>query len=68
MNRVKRLKRMDKFIRENINDEELIIGIWLYNGVPDGCDDSTLEFIAEDKITYQNCCEAFIDCCLKGLG
>ena len=48
--RIETLKKMDKFIRENMADEEDIL-YWLTVAVPDEATEEDYEFIAKNKET-----------------
>lgn len=63
--RIRRLAMMDSYIRENIDNEELILYDWLANAVPDCYDDGILEFIAENDENYIECLESFVRCCIN---
>lgn len=62
--RVKLLKKMDGYLRRNIQDEDVFYGLWLSEGVPDGADDYDYEYIAGDDDAFNECLELFIECCL----
>lgn len=53
-----RLMWMDKYIKEHVADEDLIIDCWLKNGVPDGCDEESCKEIV-DAESYTDCCKLF---------
>lgn len=62
--RMKLLKKMDGYLRRNIEDEDVFDGLWLSEGVPDGADDYDYEYIAGDDDAFNECLELFINCCL----
>lgn len=51
------LKRMDKWLRKNIQDEELFMN-WLYL-MPDGATDADFEEFAEDMEFVNECARLF---------
>lgn len=52
----------DTYVREHVDDEDLI-DYWLMDGVPDCCDEETLEFIATDEECWLACVNAFSYIC-----
>lgn len=62
--RMKLLEAMDNHLRNNINDEEIVIGDWLANGLPDAYDEDILSFIATYSDNYIECLESFVRCCI----
>ena len=56
--RIKTLKKMDKFIRENMADEEDIL-YWLTVAVPDEATEEDYEFIAKNKEDFSTACRIF---------
>ena len=56
--RVWELKKMDKYIRENVSDEESIEW-WLTIGVPDNASQEDFEFIAQDDELFNTCNRVF---------
>lgn len=62
--KVKLLKEMDKYIRENINDEELFCEVWLLY-MPDEASKDDYEFIAENEANYNECLEVFTRICIE---
>lgn len=62
--RVWELKKMDKYIRENVSDEDSIIW-WLTIGVPDNASQEDFEFIAQDDELFNTCCRAFSSLAIK---
>lgn len=56
------LEMFDKYVRKNIDDEELF-DHWLERGVPDGADVEMLREIAEDEDSWIGCVKAFKYCC-----
>lgn len=55
----RRLMWMDKYIKEHVADEDLIIDYWLVNGVPDDCDLEGCEEIVDTEF-YTDCCKLFV--------
>ena len=45
--RIELLKQMDTYVRDTIGDDE-ILGLWLEEGLPDGCNEADLMEIALD--------------------
>ena len=62
--RKKLLKKMDGYLRMNIEDEDIFIGLWLSEGVPDEACDFDYEYIAGDEEAFNECLELFVRCCL----
>ena len=56
--RVWELKKMDKYIRENVSDEDGIMW-WLTVGVPDNASQEDFEFIAQDDELFNTCNRVF---------
>ena len=56
--RIETLKKMDKFIRENMADEEDIL-YWLTVAVPDEATEEDYEFIAKNKEDFNTACRVF---------
>lgn len=55
------LQQMDKYIFENISEENA--EYWYENGLEDGWDDKTLREYAESEETWNDCVTAFVECC-----
>lgn len=55
-------KEMDKFIKNRIDDEN-IIDCWLMCGVPDGADEIDYREIAEDDELWLDVVKEFGRCC-----
>ncbi len=60
--RIENLKKIDDFIRANVQDEEILVNDWLAYGVPDCVDHETLEFITFTDDGYIECLESFARC------
>jgi hypothetical protein len=60
--RVGFLREFDKYIRNEIGDED-IIEYWITAGVPDGFDEADLLDIAKDNEAWLDCVQAFSACC-----
>lgn len=60
--RIENLKKIDDFIRANVQDEEILVNDWFAYGVPDCVDHETLEFIAFTDDGYIECLESFVRC------
>ena len=56
--RIETLKKMDKFIRENMADEEDIL-YWLTVAVPDEATEEDYEFIAKNEEDFNTACRVF---------
>ena len=56
--KIEQLKKMDKFIRQNMDDEEDII-FWLTVAVPDNASEEDYVFIANDEELFNTCCRVF---------
>ncbi len=56
--RVSNLKFMDWFVRENVQDED-IIEDWLINGIPDCCTDEIYNDIAAETEMYNDIVSVF---------
>lgn len=52
------LKSMDDYIREIVDDEELIEG-WLMGGIPDGSEPEEFEDYADDSELWHDCIRLF---------
>lgn len=64
--RAKKLAKMDRYLRDNIGDEEIFYPYWIDGGaqVPDEASEEDFESIAEDDEYYERCLSAFVDMCL----
>lgn len=60
--RMKILQEMDKYARENFEDEDNFLD-WLSDGVPDAADDDIIEFIAQDDECWLRVVNCFNRCC-----
>jgi len=61
--RIKLLKAMDEFVRNEIGDEEITCDVWLACGVPDGAKEDDYDDIANDREMYHDVLECFAKCC-----
>ena len=61
--RVDILKKMDNFIRTEIDDEYIFYNMWLAEGVPDEASIEDLIFIAEDEDNWDDVMRCFRNCC-----
>ena len=61
--RVDFLRQFDKYVRDNIGDDEITIDIWLALGVPDGATEIDLIGIAKDDEAWVDCVKCFAKCC-----
>lgn len=59
--RIKLLKEMDTFARENI-DEDLVIDIWFTIGLEDGWTEDILYEYANNEDLWTDCCKSFGVC------
>lgn len=53
-------KKMDNYLRENIQDEENFYGIWAMMGVPDGATEEDYDDLKDDDGFWTDCLEAFM--------
>lgn len=53
-------KKMDNYLRENIQDEEIFYGIWAMMGVPDGATEEDYDDLKDDDDFWTDCLEAFM--------
>lgn len=60
--RVKLMRDMDNYVRENVEDEDLFT-YWLQIGVPDEADDEMLLQFAEIESCWMNIINAFAYIC-----
>ena len=58
--RIEILKKIDDFIRANVQDEEILVSDWFAYGVPDCADYETLEFVAFTDDGYIEFLERFV--------
>jgi hypothetical protein len=56
------LKGMDKYLRNNVQDEEIFCDEWLTMGVPNCASEDDYEGIAEDDELFDDCLLAFAKC------
>ena len=64
--RVDFLRQFDKYVRDNIGDDEITIDIWLALGVPDGATEIDLIEIAKDDEAWVDCVRWLGECCEEG--
>ena len=57
------VKQMHDYILTNIQDEDIIINIWLACGVPDCPTEQDFEWFAEDDDEFTDLCRLFAKCC-----
>lgn len=57
-------KKMDNYLRENIQDEENFYGIWTMMGVPDNATKEDYDDLKDDDGFWTDCLEAFMRCVL----
>ena len=53
------LKKLNDYILENIDDEELIVNYWFATGIPDYPTEEDFYDTAEDKELYDDCIKTF---------
>lgn len=53
-------KKMDNYLRENIQDEENFYDIWAAMGIPDGATEEDYEDLKDDDEFWTDCLEAFM--------
>ena len=61
--RVDFLRQFDKYVRDDIGDENITVDIWLALGVPDGATEADLIEIASDDESWVDCVKCFTTCC-----
>lgn len=62
--RIYLVREMDKFIKNRVDDEN-IIGGWLTFGVPDGATEIDHREIAEDDELWLDVVKKFYRCCIR---
>lgn len=62
--KIKLLKGMDKYIRDNINDEELFCDVWLAC-MPDEANEDDYDFIASSEESFIDCLKVFAQVCVE---
>ena len=53
-------KKMDNYLRENIQDEENFYDIWAVMGIPDGATEEDYDDLKDDDEFWTDCLEAFM--------
>lgn len=62
--RAKLGKKMDDYMRENIQNEEIFWSVWASMGIPDGATEDDYEDLKESDEFWTDCLEAFMRCVL----
>lgn len=62
--RAKLGKKMDDYMRENIQNEEIFWSVWASMGMPDGATEDYYEDLKESDEFWTDCLEAFMRCVL----
>lgn len=62
--RAKLGKKMDDYMRENIQNEEIFWSVWASMGMPDGATEDDYEDLKESDEFWTDCLEAFMRCVL----
>ena len=62
--RAKLGKKMDDYMRENIQNEEIFWSVWASMGMPDGATEDDYEDLKESDEFWVDCLEAFMRCVL----
>ena len=62
--RAKLGKKMDDYMRENIQNEEIFWSGWASMGMPDGATEDDYEDLKESDEFWTDCLEAFMRCVL----
>ena len=62
--RAKLGKKMDDYMRENIQNEEIFWSVWASMGMPDGATEYDYEDLKESDEFWTDCLEAFMRCVL----
>lgn len=57
-------KKMDNYLRENIQNEEIFWSVWASMGMPDGATEDDYEDLKESDEFWTDCLEAFMRCVL----
>jgi hypothetical protein len=58
--KVQCLKSMDKYIRDEVQDEENF-ELWIAEGVPDEASENDYKYIAENDEEYKDTCKLFYE-------
>lgn len=57
-------KKMDDYLRSNIEDEEIFWSVWATMGIPDGASKEDYEDLKDNDEFWTDCLEAFMRCVL----
>lgn len=57
-------KKMDDYLRSNIEDEEIFWSVWATMGIPDGASKEDYEDLKDSDEFWTDCLEAFMRCVL----
>jgi hypothetical protein len=57
-------KKMDDYLRSNIEDEEIFWNVWATMGIPDGASKEDYEDLKDSDEFWTDCLEAFMRCVL----
>lgn len=57
-------KKMDDYLRSNIEDEEIFWNVWATMGMPDGASKEDYEDLKDSDEFWTDCLEAFMRCVL----
>lgn len=57
-------KKMDDYLRSNIEDEEIFWSVWAVMGMPDGASKEDYEDLKDSDEFWTDCLEAFMRCVL----
>lgn len=56
-------KEMDNYLRENIQDKEILWSLWETLGIPDGATEKDYDDLENDEF-WTDVCESFMRCIL----
>lgn len=57
-------KKMNDYLRSNIEDEEIFWSVWATMGIPDGASKEDYEDLKDSDEFWTDCLEAFMRCVL----
>lgn len=57
-------KKMDDYLRSNIEDEEIFWSVWATMGIPDGASKEDYDDLKDSDEFWTDCLEAFMRCVL----
>ena len=57
-------RKMDNYLRSNIEDEEVFWSVWAAMGIPDGASKEDYEDLKDNDEFWTDCLEAFMRCVL----